>query len=229
MDKLRRYAQAIGIWCLGIGFSLGLFLSPIALATGVIDLPPLDPSIDWVIDQADVISPLTQGKLEQTLSRLASQTGTAIRMVTLRRLDYGETPASFATQLFQRWYPTPIAQEHQVLVVLDTVTHGTALHQGELVPLTPEIATSISQETMRTPLREGNYNQSFLDAADRLRAILSGETDPGPPEIKIATADSSFPSAAETDGKSATLIVVGLLLAATIIPMVTYFIYQSSS
>lgn len=228
--KLRQYAQKITLGSLALWCCLGMIFSPIALATGAVEIPLLDPTRPtWVLDQADVISPLSQNKLDKTLSSLANQTGEQVRMVTIRRLDYGETPESFANKLFERWFPNPEAQANQVLVVLDTVTNGTAIRHGAEAQLPAEIATSVAQETMRVPLREGNYNQSLLDAADRLSAVLEGKPDPGPPEIKIATTESTFKSAEETDGKSATLVVVGLLLAATIIPMVTYFIYQGSS
>ncbi|MBW4549662.1 MAG: TPM domain-containing protein [Aphanocapsa sp. GSE-SYN-MK-11-07L] len=203
-----------------------------AFATGVYDIPPLDPNQPtWVLDQADVISPLNQGKLDKTLSNLAQQTGNQVRIVTVRRLDYGETPDSFTSDLFTQWFPSSVEQANQVLIVLDTVTNGTAIRTGEKAQtqLPPDVATSVAQETMRVPLREGNYNQSLVDAANRLSAVLSGEADPGPPEIKVAVAESTFKSAEETDDRSATIIVIGLLIAATVIPMVTYFMYQSGS
>jgi uncharacterized protein len=220
----------------GMAISAILWLATVCLqpafATGVYDIPPLDPDQPtWVLDQADVISPLNQGKLDKTLSNLAKQTGNQVRMVTVRRLDYGETPDSFASDLFTQWFPSSVEQASQVLIVLDTVTNGTAIQTGEKVQaqLPPDVATSVAQETMRVPLREGNYNQSLVDAANRLSAVLSGEPDPGPPEVKVAVAESTFKSAEETDDQSATIIVVGLLIAATVIPMVTYFMYQSGS
>jgi uncharacterized protein len=221
------------LWGMAIALilSIGTCIQP-ALATGVYDIPPLDPDKPtWVLDQADVISPLNQGKLDKMLSSLAKQTGNQVRMVTVRRLDYGVTPDSLTEELFTQWFPTSTDQAKQVLIVLDTVTNGTAIRTGEQVQtqLAPEVATSVAQETMRMPLRDGNYNQSLVDAADRLTAVLSGEADPGPPEIKVAVAESTFKSAEETDDKSATIIVVVLLIAATVIPMVTYFMYQGGS
>ncbi|WP_257790486.1 hypothetical protein [Parathermosynechococcus lividus] len=41
--------------------------------------------------------------------------------------------------------------------------------------------------------------------------------------------EKTYKSKSETDDRSATIIVVMLLIAATVIPMVTYFIYQGSS
>jgi uncharacterized protein len=89
------------------------------------------------------------------------------------------------------------------------------------------IANSVANETVVAPLRQGEkYNQAFLDARDRLVAVLSGKPDPGAPQLAENIAvERTFKSAEETDTNNATVWVVGLLLAATIIPMVTYYLY----
>ncbi|WP_416673086.1 photosystem II repair protein Psb32 [Egbenema bharatensis] len=209
-----------------------LFGAAAALATGAYSFPNVSPGEPtWVIDQASVLSRLTRGEISTQLEELAEATGKEVRFVTIHRLDYGETIESFASQLFEKWFPTPEAQENQVLLALDNVTNGAAIHTSEgLRSILPEeTATSISQETVMVPLRNGNkYNQAFLDASDRLVAILSGQPDPGPPviEVNIQT-EGTFAKAEETDSKSATIIVVALLVVATVIPMATYFLYQA--
>ena len=202
-----------------------------AIAVGVREMPNLkagDPT--WVIDDSEVLSVLNKGTLNKRLGDLAKNTGNEVRFVTIHRLDYGETPQSFTDKLFEKWFPTPDAQANQTLLVLDTKTNGTAIQTGDPVQsaITSEIAESIASETMQVPIRKGNnYSQAFLDASDRLTAILSGQPDPGPPEVETAKlAERTFKTAEETDDATATYIVIGLLLAATIIPMITYFIYQ---
>jgi uncharacterized protein len=116
--------------------------------------------------------------------------------------------------------------------MIDTVTNGTAIISGDKskTVLTSDIATSIANETLLAPLRDGNkYNQAFLDASDRLVAVLSGQPDPGPPQIiEKVQAERTFKTAEETEEErgNATAWVVGLLIAATVIPMATYYIYQ---
>lgn len=203
-----------------------------AYATGVYDMPNLTPGdATWVIDQADVLSRLTEGDISQDLETLAETTGNEVRLVTIRRLDYGETIQSFTNKLFEKWFPTADEQANQVLLVLDSVKNNAAIQTGAGVKalLPDEIAESVAQETVMVPLRNGNkYNQAFLDARDRLVAVLSGEPDPGPPvvETNIQT-EGTFAKAEETDDKSATIVVVALLVAATVIPMATYFLYQA--
>jgi uncharacterized protein len=211
---------------------LASFSSPTpALATGVYQIPNLTAdNSTWVIDQGEVISRLNEGKINSTSEDLAKQTGNEVRIVTVRRLDYGETPESFTKALFEKWFPTKEAQANQVLLVLDTVTNGTAIITGDQVKplLTDAIAESVASETLGAPLRDGNkYNQAFLDASDRLATVLSGQPDPGPPKIidKVQV-EGTFKKAEETDRGNATAWVIGLLIAATVIPMATYYIYQ---
>jgi uncharacterized protein len=214
-----------------LGLQLWLFGIPAASATGVSSIPSLksdEPT--WVIDQATALSRITRNEIGSELEKLANQTGTEVRFVTVHRLDYGETVESFADKLLKRWFPSPEAQANQVLVVLDNVTNTTAIQTGSAVKatLSDEIAQSVVQETMMVPLRDGNkYNQAFLDASDRLVAVISGQPDPGPPVVEaMIQTEGTFARAEETDDRSATVVVVVLLVLATVIPMATYYFYQ---
>ncbi|MDP5338420.1 MAG: TPM domain-containing protein, partial [Nodularia sp. (in: cyanobacteria)] len=226
--SLKKYLLRLIVPLLMVVLGTSVFVSP-ALATGVYQIPNLTGSgSNWVLDQSDIISRVNEGKINSTFEDLAKKTGNEVRFVTIRRLDYGETPASFTQELFEKWFPTPAAQANQTLVVLDTVTNGTAIVTGESVKplLTDSIAESVVSETLGVPIRDGNkYNQAFVDASDRLVAVLSGEPDPGPPiVIDTVQVEGTFTKAEDTDQGNATAWVVGLLIAATVIPMATYFV-----
>ncbi|MGB3496414.1 MAG: TPM domain-containing protein [Elainellaceae cyanobacterium] len=202
-----------------------------AHATSLYEMPIVSSGDStWVVDEAEIISRANEGRLSRDLGALAEESGSEVRLVTIRRLDYGETVQSFTDKLFEKWYPTPDEQSNQVLMVLDNVTNNVAIHIGDGVTdrLSAEIAESVAQETALAPLREDDkYNQAFLDVSDRLVAVLSGQPDPGPPAVEeIASAEGTFASAEETEKSNATVIVVGFLVAATIIPMATYYLYQ---
>ncbi|NEU83456.1 TPM domain-containing protein [Nostoc sp. UIC 10630] len=211
-----------------VTLTASLFATP-ALATGVYQLSSLTADT-WVLDQGEVISRLNEGKISSAFEDLAKQTNKEVRIVTVRRLDYGETPESFTKELFEKWFPTKEAQANQTLLVIDTVTNGTSIITGDEVKplLTDAIAESVATETVSVPLRNGNkYNQAFLDASDRLVAVLSGKADPGPPQITDnVQVEGTYKKAEETNQGNATAWVVGLLIAATVIPMATYYIYQ---
>ncbi|BAY73678.1 hypothetical protein NIES25_00860 [Nostoc linckia NIES-25] len=209
-----------------------LFSAP-ALATGVYQIPDLTSGNDtWVLDRGEVISRVNEGKISSAFEDLAKQTGNEVRIVTIRHFDYGETAQSFTKELFEKWFPTKEDQANQTLLVLDTVTNDTAILTGDRIKslLTDSIAESVANETLSTPLRKGNkYNQAFIDTSDRLVAVLSGQPDPGPPQIADEVqVEGTFKNAEETKAVqgSATAWVIGLLIAATVIPMATYYIYQ---
>lgn len=224
----RKYLQRL-ILLLALMIVVTQMVASPASATGVYQMPNLSASDrTWVIDQAEVLSRLNEGKISSDLDNLAKQTGNEVRIVTIRRLDYGESAESFTNKLFEKWFPTPEAQANQTLLVIDTLSSGTALRTGDKAKslLSDDIAESVVSETLIAPLRSGEkYNQAFLDASDRLVAVLSGKPDPGPPQIAQLNTQGSFKKAEETDTGNATIWVIGLLLAATIIPMATYYLY----
>jgi uncharacterized protein len=225
----RKYLQRLILLVTLMILATGLAASP-ASATGVYQMPNLSAGDrTWVIDQAEVLSRLNEGNITSALENLANLTGNEVRIVTIRRLDYGETPESFTKQLFEKWFPTKEVQANQTLLAIDTVTDGTAIRTGDKVKslMPDDIAKSIASETVLAPLRSGEkYNQAFLDASNRLVAVLSGKPDPGPPQIAATVnTESTFKKAEETDTGNATIWVIGLLIAATVIPMLTYYLY----
>ncbi len=218
---------------LTLSLVLGLAVGP-AQAIAPFQVPKVAAGdATWLVDEADVISRINEGKISGRLSKLADQTGQEVRLVTIRHFDYGETIQTFTDQLFDRWYPTAEDQANQVLLVLDEVTKTVGIHVGEeAAALLPEdLATSVAQETVLVPLLQGDkYNQAFLDGTDRLVAVLSGQPDPGAPVFDEAfdnLSESTFASAEITEenrGNNAVILIV-LLVLATVIPMATYYWY----
>lgn len=230
---LKRFINLLfGSWLVALALLLNLAVAEPAQATGVYQMPPLSEKT-WIIDDAGVLSRINEGRITDKFKALSEETGNQIRMVTIHRLDYGETPMSFASGLLEKWFPAPESQMNQTILVLDDVTNEAALKIGEASAtlLTEEIANSVTQDTIGIPLRQASkYNQALVDASDRLVAVLSGEADPGAPEDTASfEIESTFASAEETDENrsNATIIVVGFLIAATIIPMATYYFYLS--
>jgi len=220
---------------IAIALAICLFALP-AQATAIYEIPVVSAGVPtWVIDKADVLSLSTRGTVKSTLEQLAKQSGKEVRFVTIHRLDYGETIQTFTDKLFKKWFATPAEQANEALIVLDNVTNTIGIQTGAEVKstLTEAIATSIITETMQVPLRNGNkYNQSFIGAADRLNAVLSGQADPGPP-IVISTPEvgRTYLKAEETEANRTNflVVVIGLLIIATVIPMATWWWYQNQS
>jgi uncharacterized protein len=220
--------QCVCLFSLLILFTTQLIVLP-ASATSLYEIPDL-PENTWVIDEAEILSRSTEGTLSNSFADLAAQAGLETRIVTIHRLDYEETIQGFTDKLFQRWFPSAADQANQTLLVIDNVTNNTGIRTGEKVKqvMSDEIATSVAQETVLIPLKEGNkYNQAFLGAGDRLVTVLSGKDDPGPPEVKdTVMVEGTFATPEKTQDSNAMVWVFGFLAAATIIPMATYYFYQ---
>ncbi|MGL5063679.1 MAG: photosystem II repair protein Psb32 [Microcoleus sp.] len=222
---------------LAVALAIALLTSQIAVmpasATGVYEMPLSAQEGTWVFDKGEVLSRSSESSISSVLDNLAKQTGKEVRFVTIHRLDYGETAASFTDKLFEQWFPTAEEQADRVLLVLDTVTNTAAIRSGEQVKslLTDKIAQSVAEETLQVPLREANkYNEAFTAAGSRIATVLSGEPDPGAPQVvDNIQVEGTFKKAEETDRGSSTIVVVVLLILATVIPMVTYFWYQGFS
>jgi uncharacterized protein len=229
---LKKIAKSWLVRLLFSSFAIAVFslncIAP-ALATGVYDLPSPNTEDVWVVDVANEISLDTQNKLSSQFKDLAAKTGQEIRMVAIRRLDYGETINSLADEIFATWYPEPSAQENQTLLVMDTLTNTTAIRTGAKAAelINSEMIQSVIQDTVGYNLRTGNkYNQALLDSSDRLIAVLSGEADPGPTAVEEEVqVEGTFTKAEDTDAGFAGTWVIVLLILATVIPMVTYFWY----
>ncbi len=224
MKKIRSVITSLAI---ALVLFLGINTSSV-LATGVYDLPVINAGENvWVYDNADTVSRSTESQLSSAFKNLAKNTGEEVRMVVINRLDYDTTIDSFAEDTFKKWYPTPEEQANQTLLVLDTLTNRTAIETGTNAStlLNDDISESIMKETMAEPLKNLQYNQSLVDASERMIAVLSGLEDPGSPEIKELNIEGTFTTAEETDDRSATVWTIVLLLLATVIPMVTYFWY----
>lgn len=197
-------------------------------ATAVYEVPR--PAADtWVVDQAEILSRITEGKINTQLRDLAQATDNAVHIVTIRRLDYGDTIDSFTEKLFEAWFPAAETRANQTLLVIDSVTNNTAIRTGATVQtqMADDIATSVAQETVQVPLRQGDrYNQALLDATDRLVAVLSGNPDPGPPVVEqTVQVEGTFATPEETRDSNAMVWVIVLLAVATIVPMATYYFY----
>ncbi|WP_019498793.1 photosystem II repair protein Psb32 [Pseudanabaena sp. PCC 6802] len=223
---------AIALFTLAIAFQV---FTATAIAVEVYDIPEL-PIGDrtWVQDMAKVLSSTTEGAVRDKIDELAEKTDFQVRFLTVRRIDFGQPTQEFTDLVFDKWFATPESKTNQALIVFATEDHRTAIATGERVKaaLSDAIAASITDETMLFPAKKSNYNQAAIDGINRLAAILTGEPDPGPPkvvEVDLPQSSSNFKTAEETDGSSSTIVVIGLLIAATVIPMVTYFWFQNQS
>jgi uncharacterized protein len=213
---------------LGLVFSSLMLIAPAAWATSLYEMPEAAPE-SRILDQSEILSRISETQIGGQLDDLAKKHNQEVYIATVRRLDYEVTIDSFSQDLFKRWFPTPEEQANKTLLTIDSLTDNTAIISGPEAKalLTEAIATSIIKETIPVPLKDGNrYNQAFADASDRMIQVLSGQEDPGPPEIKdTVNVESTFATPEETKESNAITWVIILVVLATVIPMATYYLY----
>jgi uncharacterized protein len=96
-------------WCgaLFVGV-MGMLWPLTAEATGVYQMPLVSAGeATWVVDDANVLSRLNEGKLSSQFQDLAEATGTEVRLVTIHRLDYGKPQNPLPPTYLRNGSPPP--------------------------------------------------------------------------------------------------------------------------
>jgi uncharacterized protein len=218
------------LWALVISSVLSLLalMAPAAaLATGPQDFPEQLP-LSHVLDQADLLSRAANTELNQRLESLSDERVDA-RLITLRRLDYGTSLENLGRSLVERWQ-SPAAGERLLLLLIESQNNSAAVVAGDGLDgeLSDTLLSSTAISTMGLPLREGaRYRQASVDALDRLSAVLSGDEDPGPPQLlERMPVETNIPTKEETASSNAFLWVVVLLVVGTLVPMITWWVFS---
>jgi uncharacterized protein len=205
----------------------GLVMPGAAWAAGAADFP-MAPPASHVIDQADLLSRAADGELDRLLQDFGGDRIDA-RLITLRRIDYGLSLDALGEQLVQRW-GDQTGSTSQLLLLIESQNNSAAVVASPDLngQLPSELLSSTAISTMGLPLREGaRYRQASLDALDRLGVVLDGGEDPGPPQLmERLPIETNIPTREETQSSNALLWVVVLLVAGTLVPMITWWVFS---
>lgn len=214
-----------------IGLLLGTALLLLPLqplwALSILDLPSQAPQ-ERVVDRADILSRATVGELQKRLEDLAAM-GVSAHLVTVRNLDYGLSPDQLSSQLADRWQPDSDGRGALVLLIDGQNNNGSIAVSGALQQRLPaELLRSTASATMGIPLRDGGrYRQASLDALQRLATVLSGQEDPGTPDLpEVQVIPTNIPSREQTAGSHAMRWVIILLVIGSVVPMVTWWVFS---
>lgn len=217
----RRLIAGILTWglCMLLMVSDATAISPAQLGTQAPDA--------LVIDEADVLSRAGRAELEARLRSFGEESVDA-RLITLRRLDYGLSLEDFGDEILSSWS----RQRNAPLLLLLIETRGKrAALVGdpalkERLPQT--LLTSTASSTMSAPLRQGDrYREASVDGLSRLFAVLQGGEDPGPPRVsEQIMIPTNVPTQEQTENSNATTWILVLLVAGTIIPMATWWVFS---
>jgi uncharacterized protein len=129
----------------------------------------------------------------------------------------------------QRW-GDQTGSTSQLLLLIESQNNSAAVVASSDLrgQLPSELLSSTAISTMGLPLREGaRYRQASLDALDRLGVVLDGGEDPGPPQLmERLPIETNIPTREETQSSNALLWVVVLLVAGTLVPMITWWVFS---
>jgi len=217
-------------WIVSLLLALLLPAAP-ALSLSVADLPASPPA-ERVLDTADVLSRASRAEIARQLETLANDRVDA-HLITLSHLDYGLDLPQLASQLLQSWSSADRSAadaDPMLLLLIDTQNKATAIvASAELDRQLPAaLLRSTARTTMAQPLRDGDrYRQASLDSLARLRTVLQGGEDPGPPvEPEVVAAVTNVPSAEQTrEGNGLTWVLV-LLVVGSVVPMLTWWVFS---
>ncbi|KAJ8500474.1 hypothetical protein OPV22_011026 [Ensete ventricosum] len=215
---------------LAINFCPVPSLDPLALASEF-DVLREGPPAEYVVDDAGVLSRVTKSDLKSLMSDLEKRKNVHINFITLRKLTSKADAFEYADQVLEKWYPTIEDGNNKGVVVLVTTQKEGAITGGPafIQAVGDTILDATVSENLPVLATDEKYNEAIVSTAKRLVAAIDGLPDPGGPMLKDNKRESNFKSKEETEEKRGqfTLVVVGLLVIAFVVPMAQYYAYVS--
>eukprot|EP01025_Chloroclados_australasicus_P054028 TRINITY_DN6400_c0_g1_i1.p1 TRINITY_DN6400_c0_g1~~TRINITY_DN6400_c0_g1_i1.p1 ORF type:complete len:268 (+),score=33.85 TRINITY_DN6400_c0_g1_i1:154-957(+) len=210
--------------------SLGC-LNGSALASEYDLLSSSTPTINYVIDDANVLSRSARGELQKKLFALENSTGYRLEVATTRKLETEPDAFAFGDKVIESWYPTPeLGDKKGILLVVTTGKDG-ALTGGKsfMTGVGDDLIDSIITTNIPIFTEEEKYNECVLSTVNRIEAVLSGQQDPGAPSRNVAERKRTYKTKTETEKtRFVTATIVGtLLFIAVVVPMLQYYGYVS--
>jgi uncharacterized protein len=151
---------------------LGLLAGWCACAGRAVDWKALQPQ-GYVSDFAGAIDPASKAQLENYAAIVEQSTGAQMALVTVASLE-GEPIEDVANALYRAWGVGQKGKNEGILLLLSIGDRRSRLEVGYgLEPILPDgLAGSILRE-MRTPLRQGDYGDAMMAAAQTVGSAIA--------------------------------------------------------
>jgi len=169
-------------------FLCGLAL--VALAGIAASAAPTFPSLTGrVVDDAGILSPETQDRLNTVLAQEEKQTGNQIVVATLKSLQ-GYPIEQYGYQLGRAWGIGQKGKNNGALLIVVPSEHKARIEvgyglEGELTDAQSKI---IIDQFMRPAFRRGDYNAGVIAGTDAIIKVL-GRVQVAAPQQNVAGAD----------------------------------------
>jgi len=165
-----------------------------SLAISVQEVPnPRQVNGGWVTDQANILSPATEARLNQMISQLETENGSEIAVVTVPETAPSATPKEFATNLFNYWKIGKAGVDNGVLLLISTGDRRVEIETGYGVEgILPDARVgSIIQNKITPRFKQGDFEGGTLAGTEAL--VVALKTDALPPNPGVINAPTLNP------------------------------------
>lgn len=175
-------------------------------------------------DEASLVPKSSASMFSKAASNISKSAAINLRFAMVRSLPYAETPDEYASELAGEWG----LGDSDVLFVASPKLARAGVYVGSNAAgrLTPEIAESVANETYAVQAGVERYGAAVLDVSNRLIPVLTGEKDPGPPDLAAREVVQNYKRKSETSkerSKYVTVVVVVLVIAVVAPLLQTYW------
>ncbi|WP_246275555.1 TPM domain-containing protein [Brasilonema bromeliae] len=145
------------------------------------------------MDLAHILSPNTEIRLNQIISKLERQNGDEIAVVTVPETSPARTPKAFTTSLFNYWGIAKSSQNNGVLFLVSVNEHRVEIEVGYGVKniLSNSLVNNIIQQEIIPQFKQGNYEDGILAGTQSLVMRLSTHLS----DAKVLTPENLIPLA----------------------------------
>uniref|UniRef100_A0A7S2TUB2 TPM domain-containing protein n=1 Tax=Lotharella oceanica TaxID=641309 RepID=A0A7S2TUB2_9EUKA len=221
--KHGRWLENMGKGAAALGLAGSMALGNPSLATEFDVLDAAGPTNGYIMDDAPVLQKGSEKKMNEELGYLDVGKGYKLNVVTVRKLEESSDAEALGEKMLEKWNKDKSTSGVLVLVAKG---YEAALVGGDkfMAAVGDEAAGSISQDTVSYFASQGRPNQGVSEGVKRITAIINGEADPGPPQLKEYKRERTYKTKEEVEAsKGASIQVVGaLLLIAFVVPMLQY-------
>lgn len=147
----------------------------------------------WVTDQANILSPATEARLNQMISQLETENGSEIAVVTVPETAPSATPKEFATNLFNYWKIGKVGADNGVLLLISTGDRRVEIEAGYGVEgILPDARVgSIIQNKITPRFKQGDFEGGTLAGTEALIVALKTDAPTLNPSVEAPSLGAS--------------------------------------
>jgi uncharacterized protein len=167
------------------GISLSIFATSLIVLPGhaipIEQIPnPKRTQNTWVSDTANLLSPATETKLNQTIDELEATTGIEIAVVSVRDTTPEPSPKAFATKLFNHWGIGKATQNNGILFLIAKQNQRVEIETGRGIQQQfPDAEVSKLVNTQIVPtFKQGKFEEGTVNAITQISTNLSRSPAP---------------------------------------------------